>query len=94
LYTNPGNFRAFKILIAAVYNGVDVEVVDVDLSKPPKEFKAASPSGKVPVLVTDKGESDRIHHTTTSVRTRHPAKIGPSVGSPPALRGAGGVCGS
>ena len=28
LYTFPGNFRAFKALIPAQYNGVEIEVPD------------------------------------------------------------------
>jgi len=52
LHTPPGNFRAFKALIAAEYNGISISV--------PEEFDASlasslSPSGKAPVLVTPKG---------------------------------------
>ena len=31
LYTYPGNFRAFKALIAAEYAGVDIEVPEFDM---------------------------------------------------------------
>ena len=33
LYTDAGNFRAFKALIAAEYNNVDIDVPDFDLGK-------------------------------------------------------------
>lgn len=58
LYTNAGNFRAFKILIAAEYNGVDIQVPDFDLAKQGKsaDFLAKSPAGKVPALETPQGE--------------------------------------
>eukprot|EP00624_Nannochloropsis_granulata_P003804 evm.model.NODE_29288_length_12747_cov_24.130932.3 len=56
LYTNPGNFRAFKILVAALYNGMDIEVVDLDLAaKKSSDILAKSPAGKVPVLETPQG---------------------------------------
>jgi elongation factor 1-gamma len=59
LYTPPGNFRAFKILVAAEYNGIgdQIEVVTVDLKKDGKSpaFLAKSPAGKVPVLETPSG---------------------------------------
>ena len=54
LWTNPANFRAFKVLIAAEYNGVEVEVPEFNHptdSKSP-EFVAKSPLGRVPVLET------------------------------------------
>lgn len=54
LWTNPANFRAFKVLIAAEYNGVELEVPEFDHptdSKSP-EFVAKSPLGRVPVLET------------------------------------------
>jgi elongation factor 1-gamma len=33
LFTDVGNFRAFKILIAAEYNGIDIEIPDFELGK-------------------------------------------------------------
>ena len=33
LYTDAGNFRSFKVLIAAEYNSVNVQVHDFDLGK-------------------------------------------------------------
>ena len=58
LYTDKGNFRAFKILIAAEYNNVDIAFtpdfkVGVDTKTP--EFQKMSPTGKVPVLNTPQG---------------------------------------
>jgi len=54
LYAEPGNFRAFKILIAAEYNGVSVNIpefkLNVDNTTP--EFLKKSPLGRVPVLET------------------------------------------
>jgi len=50
LYTFPGNFRAFKALIAAEYNGLEVETADFDAAA-----AALSPLGKAPVLQTSQG---------------------------------------
>lgn len=54
LWTNPAYFRAFKVLISAEYNGVELEVPEFNHpsdSKSP-EFLAKSPLGRVPVLET------------------------------------------
>jgi len=57
LYTFPGNTRALQTLIAAKYNGIDIELppfsMGVDNKKP--DFLAMSPMGKVPVLETSEG---------------------------------------
>jgi elongation factor 1-gamma len=50
LYDFKGNFRGFKALIAAEYNGVSVTVSDFT-----EESKAMSPLGKAPVLSTPQG---------------------------------------
>ena len=55
LHTYPGNFRAFKILIAAQYNGVAVDVPDFSATEKTAEFLAMNPLGKVPVLETSQG---------------------------------------
>jgi elongation factor 1-gamma len=57
LYTYPANWRVFKILIAAEYNGVDIELPAFDMAKDlkSKEFLAKTPVGKVPVLETAEG---------------------------------------
>ena len=54
LYTYPSNFRCFKILIAAEYNGLEIEVPAFEMFKDnlTAEFKAMSPLSKVPVLKT------------------------------------------
>ncbi|CEG45580.1 elongation factor 1 [Plasmopara halstedii] len=57
LYTYPGNYRVFKALIAAEFNGINIELPEFDFAKDIKseEFKAKSPTGKVPLLETDEG---------------------------------------
>jgi elongation factor 1-gamma len=72
LHTYPGNFRAFKILVAAQYNGVDVEVPEFDMAtNKSAEFLAKNPLGKVPVLETEKGcifESNAIARFIARIR--------------------------
>jgi len=73
LYTYPGNFRAFKILIAAEYNGVAIDVPAFEMMKDNKtpEFLAMSPLGKVPVLKTPQGslfESNAIARYVARMR--------------------------
>lgn len=56
LYTYPGNPRAIKALVAAEFNGVNVEVPAFDMATiKSKEFLAKNPLGKVPVLETAEG---------------------------------------
>jgi len=65
LYTPAGNFRAFKALIAAEYNGVTVDVTDFDASA------NISPTGKAPVLQTKSGvifESNAIARFIAKLR--------------------------
>lgn len=52
LYTPAGSFRAFAPLIAAEYNGVDVDVITEDVDS---IIAAKSPTGKAPLLETPKG---------------------------------------
>jgi len=58
IYSYPDNFRVWKALIAAQYNGIDIELPPFDMStgahKKP-EFLAKNPLGKVPVLETPHG---------------------------------------
>ena len=73
LYTYPGNFRAFKILIAAEYNGVAIDVPAFEMMKDNQtpEFRAMSPMGKVPVLKTPQGalfESNAIARYVARMR--------------------------
>lgn len=74
LYTYPGNFRAFKALIAAQYNGVDIEVPEFKMMEDntTPEFLAKNPLGKVPLLETDQGcifESNAIARYIARIRT-------------------------
>mmetsp|Transcript_28942 Transcript_28942/g.48841 ORF Transcript_28942/g.48841 Transcript_28942/m.48841 type:complete len:448 (-) Transcript_28942:119-1462(-) len=58
LYTDKGNFRAFKILIAAEYNNVNIAFTPdfkVGVDTKTAEFQKLSPTGKVPVLNTPQG---------------------------------------
>jgi len=57
LYTNPGNWRAHKALIAAKYGGIEVHqhAVQIGTDTRTPEFLAKNPLGKVPVLETDEG---------------------------------------
>lgn len=73
LYTDPGNFRAFKILIAAEYNCVDIAVPDfvVGVDNTSEEFTKKSPLSRVPVLDTPKGslfESNAIARYVAKLR--------------------------
>jgi elongation factor 1-gamma len=63
-----GIFRAFKALIAAEYNGVDVKVEEPFNAT---KVKALSPTGKAPVLETKAGvvfESNAIARHIASLR--------------------------
>lgn len=57
LYTDAGNFRAFKALIAAEYSevSVDVQTLTVPKDSSTPEFLKKSPLGRVPVLETKDG---------------------------------------
>jgi len=62
-----GSFRAFKALIAAEYNGIDVAVADFDASV----VKSLSPTGKAPILQTPSGvvfESNAIARFLAKIR--------------------------
>ena len=74
LHVDAGNFRAFKSLIAAEYNGVDIKVPKFELGKDNQTptFLAKSPQGKVPVLETANGgvitESNAIARFVAKLR--------------------------
>ena len=52
LHTEAGNFRAFKIIIAAKYNDVKLNIPEFNAAV----VKAKSPSGRAPLLETPSGE--------------------------------------
>ena len=67
LHTPAGNFRAFKILIAAEYNSIQISVPEFDAAK----AASISPSGKAPVLETPSGvifESNSIARSVSKLR--------------------------
>ena len=67
LYAPAGSFRAFKALIAAEYNGIDVTVAEFDA----ETVKSLSPSGKAPILQTPSGvifESNAIARYLGKIR--------------------------
>jgi len=67
LHTPAGNFRAFKALIAAEYNGVTIDVPEFD-----KDVASSlSPTGNAPVLQTKSGvifESNAIARYIAKIR--------------------------
>eukprot|EP00735_Rhodelphis_limneticus_P009194 TRINITY_DN2601_c1_g1::TRINITY_DN2601_c1_g1_i1::g.19461::m.19461 TRINITY_DN2601_c1_g1::TRINITY_DN2601_c1_g1_i1::g.19461 ORF type:complete len:458 (+),score=223.10,sp/P26641/EF1G_HUMAN/43.08/4e-111,EF1G/PF00647.14/3.3e-40,GST_N/PF02798.15/1.1e-16,GST_N/PF02798.15/8.6e+03,GST_C/PF00043.20/2.8e-12,GST_C/PF00043.20/9.1e+03,GST_N_3/PF13417.1/2.5e-10,GST_N_2/PF13409.1/3.2e-10,GST_C_3/PF14497.1/3.8e-09,GST_C_3/PF14497.1/4.5e+03,GST_C_2/PF13410.1/1.7e-05,DUF1510/PF07423.6/0.011,Ycf1/PF05758.7/0.029,NARP len=59
LYTYPENPRALKALVAAQYNGVNIEIVSnfqFGVTNRTAEFLSYNPFGKVPTLVTEDGQ--------------------------------------
>lgn len=70
LHAPPASFRAFKALVAAEYNGVDVTVADFDAAA----VAALSPTGKAPVLQINRTgqvifESNAIARFLAKIRT-------------------------
>jgi len=56
LYTDKGNTQSYKALIAAKYNGVDIQVPNFDASsRDSNDFQKKSPLGKIPTLETREG---------------------------------------
>jgi elongation factor 1-gamma len=57
IYSYPNNSRVYKALIAAKYNGVEIETPPFEFGKDNKtpEFLEKNPLGKVPVLDTPEG---------------------------------------
>jgi len=73
LYVDSGNFRAFKILIAAEYNGIDIKVPAFKIGQDNKNatFLKKSPLGRVPLLETSSGcifESNAIARYVAKMR--------------------------
>jgi elongation factor 1-gamma len=73
LHTDAGNFRAFKILIAAEYAGVNIDIPEFKMGhdNTTAEFRKMSPLGKVPVLETAHGsifESNAIARYVARLR--------------------------
>jgi elongation factor 1-gamma len=73
LFVEPGNFRAFKILIAAEYNGVSINIPEFTANKSntTPEFLKISPMGKVPAMQTPQGglcESNAIARYVARMR--------------------------
>jgi len=69
LYTTKGNVSGFKAMVAALYNGVPLQVPEnFDIAKhaSTKEYLALSPLGKVPCLETACGNS--IHEANAILR--------------------------
>jgi len=67
LHAPQGSFRAFKALIAAEYNGINVEVAEFDAAT----VKSLSPTGKAPILETPGGvlfESNAIARFLAKIR--------------------------
>lgn len=71
LHAAPGNFRAFKALIAAEYNGVDVSVPDFDAAK----VQSLSPTGKAPVLEVSTSNGGTATIFGSNAIARHLARI-------------------
>lgn len=69
LYTTKGNVSGFKAMVAALYNGVPLQVpenFDVEKHASTAEYLAISPLGKVPCLETACGSS--IHEPNAILR--------------------------
>ncbi len=58
LHTDLGNFRSFKILIAAEYNSINIQITEnfvLGQSNKTAEYLNISPLGRVPALQTAQG---------------------------------------
>ena len=74
LYTDAGNFRAFKVLVAAEYNSVEIAIPEfaVGTDNVTPAFLKKSPLGRVPVLDTPQGslfESNAIARYVARLRS-------------------------
>uniref|UniRef100_A0A7C9CS98 Glutathione transferase n=1 Tax=Opuntia streptacantha TaxID=393608 RepID=A0A7C9CS98_OPUST len=78
LHSGAGNKNAFKVLIAAEYSGVKVELVknfEMGVSNKTPEFLKMNPVGKVPVLETPEGpvfESNAIARYIARLKADNP----------------------
>ncbi len=57
VFVSPASPYSCKVLMAAAHAGIAVEAVPTETSNPTEEFLKASPLGKIPVWVTDEGET-------------------------------------
>ena len=62
LHAAPGNFRAFKALIAAEYTSTSVTVAEFDAAR----IKSLSPTGKAPILEVSSSASNSSGGTGTN----------------------------
>ena len=76
LHAVPGNFRAFRTLIAAEYAGVDVQVAEYDAAK----IQAASPTGKAPILEVTSADGSTTTLFGSNAIARHVSRIRRDVG--------------
>jgi len=73
LHTDAGNFRAFKVLIAAEYNSIEISIPEFNVGTDnlTPAFLKKSPLGRVPVLDTPQGslfESNAIARYVARLR--------------------------
>lgn len=80
IFSDKQNPNTWKILIAAKYNDLQIEVPEFDLGAEAKskDFLAKSPMGKVPVLETDKGSLFESNAAARFVGKMGKAKVVPS----------------
>lgn len=68
-----GDFRMLKALIAAQYNGIDIEKPHFELGKDnlTPAFVAKNPTGKVPMLETPQGACYQCHSCACGFLSLH-----------------------
>lgn len=57
IYYSPASPYSAKVRLAAKWCGIEAESKTVDTNAEPEELLSANPLGKIPVLITDDGES-------------------------------------
>ena len=82
LFATPSPYSA-KVRMAAAYAGIALEEVPTNTNDEPEQLLKNNPLGKIPVLLTDDGESlfdSRVitHISTVSRKTRSSRAIPPS----------------